>query len=236
MGASDFLKDIKILQNEEGYRFSMDALLVYSFVNLPRLKKIADLGAGSGVIGLLLARDYPKAAVTLIELQAGLAELAKENVALNNLQDRVSVVRADIKHLEPTDFSFDLVVSNPPFRRPKTGKISPDDEKAAARHEIRMSLRDLTKAVSSLLRHHGRFCVIHLPERLAEIITAMRGDDMEPKRIRFVHSFADGDAKMVLIEAVKGGRTGMKVERPLVIYTPDGGYTDEMKAMYGKLS
>ena len=236
MNTADFLKDIRIRQNEEGYRFSVDALLVYSFVNLRRLKKIADLGAGSGVIGLLLARDHPKAAVTLIELQNSLFKLAEDNVKLNNLQDRVRVVKADIKDLDLEPFSFDLVVSNPPFRRPKTGKISPDDEKAIARHEIRMSLHDLARAASSLLRRHGRFCVIHLPERLAEIITAMRAEDMEPKRLRFVHSFADTEAKMVLIEAVKGGRTGMKVEQPLVIYTPDGGYTEEMKSMYGNIS
>ena len=132
----DTIGDIKLYQNKRGYRFSVDALLLYSFVNLHRAYRIADLGAGSGIIGILLAKRYPKAEITLIELQKSLAELAKRNIVLNNLQDRVTVIKNDIRDIDTIHLftnsplhRFDLVVSNPPFRRQRTGLISPSDEK-----------------------------------------------------------------------------------------------------------
>ncbi|MCL4456112.1 MAG: tRNA1(Val) (adenine(37)-N6)-methyltransferase [Nitrospirae bacterium] len=247
----DYIRDVQVYQNKNGYRFSVDALLLYSFVNLKRVSMIADLGAGSGIIGLLLAKKYPSASVMLIELQKSLAVLAEKNITLNNLKDRVSIANTDIKHLNAKlsesyvsrsqagkyksgllPESFDLVVSNPPFRKPKTGLLSEGDERAIARHELKLPLQDLIKAGSLLLKHHGRLCIIHLPERLSEIIDVMRQHGMEPKRLRFVHSNISSEAKMALIEAVKGGRTGLKTERPLFIYNEDGSYTEEMEKLY----
>lgn len=238
----DSIRDIQIYQNKNGYRFSVDALLLFSFINLPRIKKIADLGAGSGIIGILLAKKYTESEVLLIELQESLARLAEKNIALNKLEKRVKVVRADIKNynqdlsLVTADSlqSFDLVVSNPPFRKTKTGLLSAGDEKAIARHEIKLSLSDLVKAASSLLKYHGRFCIIHLPERLIEIIDIMRQNALELKRLRFIHSRLSSEAKMVLIEAVKGGKTGIKTEKPFFIYNENGSYTDEMRKIYNE--
>lgn len=243
MTTHDFLRDIRIYQNKDGYRFSVDALLIYSFITMPRLRRIADLGAGSGIIGLLLARKYPAAEVTLVELQERLVALARRNVAANGLEGQVRVVHADIRTAAPalrengsgplpSAGEYDLVVSNPPYRRVKTGKLSTDDERAVARHELRLSLPELIRAAALLLKHHGRFCVIHLPERLAEMITVLRGYGLEPKRLRFVHSTIGAEAKMVLIEAVKGARSGLDVAPPLVIYDADGGYTEEMQTLY----
>lgn len=247
----DYIRDVQVYQNKNGYRFSVDALLLYSFVNLKRVSRIADLGAGSGIIGMLLAKKYPSASIMLIELQKSLAVLAEKNISLNDLGDRVNIANTDIKHLyaelsksyinrsrtgsyksELLPESFDLVVSNPPFRKPKTGLLSAGDERAIARHELMLPLPDLIKSASLLLKHHGRLCIIHLPERLAEIIDVMRQHDMEPKRLRFVHSNISSEAKMVLIETVKGGRTGLKTERPLFIYNEDGSYTEEMRDIY----
>lgn len=237
----DSIRDIRIYQNKNGYRFSVDALLIFSFINLPRVKKIADLGAGSGIIGILLAKKYPDAEVALIELQKSLARLAEKNIVLNNLDDRVKVVMADITSLSqhsntPTlQYSaFDLVVSNPPFRKMKTGRLSIGGEKAIARHEIKLSIKDLVKAGSSLLKHHGRLCIIHLPERLTEIMDVMKENNLETKRLRFIHSSVSTEAKMVLIEAVKGGHPGLKTERPFFIYNEDGSYTDEMRNIYNE--
>lgn len=241
MTTLDFLRDIKVHQHKNGYRFSVDALLLASFAQFQVVRKIADFGAGSGVIGLLLARKYPAAKVVLVELQEKLALLAERNIALNRLGDRVKVVRMDIKTLPadngsvapaPGHPAYDLVVSNPPYRRMKSGLVNPDDEKAIARHEILLTLADLVKAGSALLKHHGRLCIIHLPERLAEIISVMKDHDLEVKRVRCVHSTPGSDAKMLLIEAAKGARTGMKIEKPLIIYKEDGSYTDEMKEFY----
>jgi len=248
----DAIRDIKLYQNKRGYRFSVDALILYSFVNLQRADRIADLGAGSGIIGILLAKRYTEAEITLIELQKNLAELAKRNVALNSLEKSVKVIQADVKKISrqpsppqrarATSYprygnilkpnSFDLVVSNPPFRRQKTGLISPTDEKAIARHEIELKLTDLIQASRSLLKTRGRFCMIYHPSRLVELIDALREKHLEPKRLRFVHSNITTEAKMALIEAIKDGKAGMKIDNPLYIYKEDGTYTDEMKALY----
>ncbi|MDI6744292.1 MAG: tRNA1(Val) (adenine(37)-N6)-methyltransferase [Thermodesulfovibrionales bacterium] len=252
----DTIRNVKLYQNKRGYRFSVDALLLYSFVNLRRAHKIADLGAGSGIVGILLAKKYHDSEVALIEIQNSLAGLAEKNIVLNNLEDRVRVIKYDIRDLDTekrrrgetegktiTDspihpftaspfHQFDLVVSNPPFRRQKTGLISPTDEKAIARHEIELKLADLIQTSCSLLRSKGRFCMIYHPSRLVELFDALREKHMEPKRLRFVHSNLTTEAKMVLIEAVKEGRAEIKIEKPLYIYNEDGTYTDEMKALY----
>ncbi|MBZ0158078.1 MAG: tRNA1(Val) (adenine(37)-N6)-methyltransferase [Alphaproteobacteria bacterium] len=258
----DGLRDVRVYQRKDGYRFSVDALLLYSFVGLQRVKSIADIGAGSGIIGLLLARKYPGAKVFLIELQENLARLAERNCIVNGLQDRVKVLHADVKEIrgrireiygrqsrtgpqvccgegaDNGDFgellsSFDLVVSNPPFRKPRTGKLSTGDERAIARHEIMLPLEDLVSAVALMLKPRGRFCMIHLPERLADTVRAMSAHGLEPKRLRFVHSSAATEAKMVLIEAVKGARTGLTTEPPLLLYNEDGSCTEEMREYYG---
>jgi tRNA1Val (adenine37-N6)-methyltransferase len=230
----DSIRDIRIYQSKTGYRFSVDALLLFDFVNIKAVKKIADLGAGSGVIGLLLAKKYLKADVFMFEIQNALAELAERNVSLNNLGDRVRVVRADIKGYvsEGLSGSFDVVVSNPPFRKNKSGRLNLEDEKTVARHEIAVCLDDFIRFSRILLRERGRFCMIHHPSRLAEHIRKLQEKGLEPKRVRFVHSNISTEAKMVLMEAVKGGRAGLVVERPFYLYNADGSYTAETMEMY----
>jgi tRNA1Val (adenine37-N6)-methyltransferase len=230
----DSISNIRLFQSRKGYRFSVDALLLADFVNLKKVVKIGDLGAGSGIVGILLAKKYPDARVTLFEIQDSLAALAEKNVALNNLRDRVTVMKADVKGLRLFDssfavpHSFDLLVSNPPFRRLKSGRISEGEEKAIARHEIKLGLHDLINAATSLLRAKGRLCVIYHPSRLMELFDILKKKRIEAKRLRFVHSNISSEAKMVLLEAVQGGRGGIKVDRPLNIYRDDGSYTDEV--------
>jgi tRNA1Val (adenine37-N6)-methyltransferase len=235
----DSIRDIRLYQTRNGYRFSVDALLLYSFVNVPKAKRIADLGAGSGIVGLLLAKKYPDAHVSLFELQERLATLAKKNIALNSLGDRVNVIKADIREMRPCSTAsgmdcFDIAVSNPPFRKPKTGLISPKEERAIARHEIRLKLPELIRAVHHLLCSKGRFFLIHHPERLTEIAGSLKERGMEVKRLRFVHSHISSVAKMMLVEAVKGGRGGVKIERPFYIYNEHGGHSEEMLQIYGE--
>lgn len=241
----DTIRDIKICQHKDGYRFSVDSLLLFSFINLQRAGEIIDMGAGAGIIGILLAKKYPKSRVMLIELQESLVKLAGGNIALNGLSERVYIVRADVrdflnvtKEAKEREFfkdfhaRYDLAVSNPPFRKLKTGLLNCGDEKAIARHEIMLSLKDLIKASAYLLKHHGRLCIIHLPERLYEIMAFMRENNIEPRRLRFVHSNSHSEAKMVLIEAVKGGKPDLTIEKPFFIYNDDGSYTTEMDAIY----
>jgi tRNA1Val (adenine37-N6)-methyltransferase len=231
----DGILDIEVFQNREGYRFSVDALLLYSFVQVRHAERIVDLGAGSGIIGLLLAKKYETARVVLVELQQGLVKLAERNVAHNGLGERVRVEHADIRDIaDRIDMlSSDLVVSNPPFRTVASGRISIGEERAIARHEMRLRFPDLAEAASSLLRVRGRFCMIYHPERIAEVIGTLRKNRLEPKRIRFVHNNSDAVSKIVLIEAVKEGRAGLRIEKPLLIYNRDGSYTKELRDMYG---
>ncbi|MCX8034628.1 MAG: tRNA1(Val) (adenine(37)-N6)-methyltransferase [Thermodesulfovibrio sp.] len=226
----DSIGNLKIYQPTEGYRFSVDAIILAHFVNLKRLNKAVDIGAGTGIIGMLLAKKYPDSEITMVEIQQELVEMAKKNILLNNLENRVKVYCMDAKEFE--EKGFDLLVTNPPFRRPGTGKISPKEEKALARHELSLSVKDIAKIAQKILRHRGRLCMIHLPERLIDIIRIMSKYNLEVKRLRFVHSNISKEAKMVLIEAVKGGRISLKVEPPLFIYEKDREYTEEMRRLY----
>jgi tRNA1Val (adenine37-N6)-methyltransferase len=233
----DSIRDIRLYQPKKGYRFSVDALLLYNFVNLKYVRSIADLGAGSGIIGILLAKRYPTAHVTLFEIQDSLTTLADKNIALNGLQGRVKAIRCDIKKIKScfsslNEHSFDLAVSNPPFRRLRSGHMSVGEEKAIARHELKLRLPELIKAGASLLRAKGRICLVYHPQRFLELIDTLKKKGLEPKRLRFVYSNLSSEAKIILLEAVKGGKGGIKVEKPLYVYREDGSYTDEMRRIY----
>jgi tRNA1Val (adenine37-N6)-methyltransferase len=234
----DSIRDIKLYQSRKGYRFSVDSLLLYDFVNLRKVSSIADLGAGSGIVGILLARKYPDANITLFELQESLIRLAEKNVLLNKLEDRVRVVKADVTKLTIPNSSlqapnfYDLAVSNPPFRRLKSGLMNIEEERAIARHEIKLRLHELIDAASYLLKEKGRFCMIYHPCRLSELMDTLKKRDLEPKRLRFVHSTISSEAKIILTEAVKGGKGGLKVDKLLFIYKENGSYTDELKEIY----
>jgi tRNA1Val (adenine37-N6)-methyltransferase len=230
----DGIRDIKVFQSREGYRFSVDALLLYSFVQMKYAQKIVDFGTGSGIIGLLLAKKYGTSRVVLVELQESLARLAERNALHNGLHERVRVEHADIKNICECleGMSSDLVVSNPPFRTVASGRISLGGEKAVARHEMQLRLSELASSASYLLRARGRFCMIYHPERIAEVFDAFRCNRLEPKRIRFVHNNSDAISKIVLIEAVKEGRAGLRIERPLLLYNRDGSHTEELRELY----
>ncbi len=228
----DSIGNIKICQPKEGYRFSVDALILAHFINLKRIKTIVDVGAGTGIIGIVLAKKYPEAKVTMIEIQPDISELAKESLRINKMENRIRVLCSDAKEFNET--GFDLIVSNPPFRRAGTGRISPKEIKALARHEISLTITDIAKIGQRVLRNRGRLCMIHLPERLTEIVRVMSRHGLEIKRLRFVHSKSDSEAKMVLVEAVKGGRVAVKVDPPLFIYqiNEHAKYTEEMERIY----
>lgn len=234
----DSIRDIQIYQSKTGYRFSVDALLLFDFVDLKTARSIADLGAGSGIVGILLAKKYLHATVTLFEIQPGLASLADRNIRINSLDDRIKVVNADItdrsclQSFLSAHAGFDLVVANPPFRKWKSGRINIDEERAIARHEIKLNLMGLVEAAACLLQPKGRFCVVHHPSRLAELMDILRRKSIEPKRLRFIHSDRNSEAKIVLLEAVREGRQGMKIESPLYIYDEQHQYTNEMKKLY----
>ncbi len=226
---------LKLYQAEKGYRFSLDPVLLAHFAQLRAGERIVDLGTGSGVIPLLLARLSAATELVGVELQPQMAERAERNVALNDLQERVQILHGDlrqIRQLLPVA-SADLVVTNPPYRPLGSGRISPADERAKARHEIAGGLQDFIAAASWLLKNGGRFATIYLAERLPELLSQLLVCGIEPKRLRMVHPRRQEPARMVLIEGRKAGRPGLAVDPPLYIYNGAGrDYTDEVLAMY----
>jgi tRNA1Val (adenine37-N6)-methyltransferase len=231
----DSIKDIKLFQAKDGYRFSVDAVLLEHFISAKRLEKGIELGCGSGVISILLAKRIKSARITAVEIQKSMAERAVRNIRLNGLDDRIHILSKDIRELRNIyeTNEFDFVFSNPPFRKPKTGRISSYGERAVARHEIELTLPDLVSTASYLLKHSGRLFLIYHPFRLAELISMLREARLEPKRMRFVHSKVGDEAKMVLIEAVKGAGVWLKVDSPLYLYVKRDEYSDEVRNILG---
>ena len=161
--------------------------------------------------------------------------MASRSVALNGLQDRVAIVRGDIKEASQLfgKASFDVVTSNPPYMNDQHGLKNPQEMKAISRHEVLCTLDDVCREAAALLKPGGRFYMVHRPHRLAEIISALKEYKLEPKRMKLVHPFIDKDSNMVLIEAVRGGRSMMKVEAPIIVYKEPGVYMDEIYTIYG---
>lgn len=225
----------RIIQNKNGFCFGMDAVLLSGFVKAGAKDKILDLGTGTGIIPLLLHAKCGSKDVTGLEIQEAFAEMAERSVLLNGIEEDVHIVRGDLKEAErlfPLK-SFDVVTSNPPYMKGGKGLLNPEEGKAIARHEIKCRFEDVAKAAKAMLKIGGKFFLVHRPERLAEIIDTLREYQLEPKRMRFVHSFANEKAVLFLLEAASGGGTFLNVEQPLIIYKEKGVYTDEIYDIYG---
>ncbi len=225
----------QIIQNRDGFCFGMDAVLLSGFAKVKPEEKAIDLGTGTGIIPRLLEAKNQGMHYTGLEIQEEVADMAARSVALNHLEDKITIVRGDIKEASRLfgAASFDVVTSNPPYMNDAHGLKNPDLPKAISRHEVLCTLEDVAREAARLLRPGGRFYLVHRPHRLIEIITALKSVGMEPKRMKMVHPFADKEANMVLIEAVRGGRSMIKVEAPVIVYKEPGVYTDEIYTIYG---
>ncbi len=225
----------KIIQNPQKFCFGMDAVLLSGFANIRSGANCLDMGCGNGIIPILLEAKTEGRHFTGLEIQPYSADLARRSVALNHLEEKIRIVEGDIRDASNIfgASSFDVVTTNPPYLSAGRGIINQDEAKNIARHEILCSLEDVVREASKLLVPGGRFFMVHRPFRLAEIFTRMVQYRIEPKRMRLVHPYADREPNMVLIEGLRGGRTGMTVERPLVVYQKPGEYTDEIYEVYG---
>lgn len=225
----------QIIQNRDGFCFGMDAVLLSGFALVKQGEKAVDLGTGTGIIPLLLEAKNQGLHYTGLEIQEEMAEMASRSVALNHLEEKISIVTGDIKEASRLfgAASFDVVTSNPPYMNDSHGLKNPELPKAIARHEVLCTLQDITREAAKLLRPGGRFYMVHRPHRLVEIITALKGYGLEPKRMKMVHPYVDREANMVLIEAVRGGKSMIKVEAPVIVYKEPGVYTDEIYTIYG---
>jgi len=225
---------IQIKQHRSGYRFSIDAVLLAAHARPGPEDTVLDLGTGCGIIPMILAYRNPGIDVYGIEVQTDLADIAALNITENGLNDQITVLCMDMKalNLEMTSGPVDLVVSNPPFRKAESGRINPNRQRAVARHEIKATLYDVVETGRRMLRTGGRFVIIYLAERMTDILTQMRKAGIEPKSIRTIHSGIETVAKLVLVEGKKGGRAGIKIGPPLIIYRKNGAYTDEVEKMF----
>ena len=224
---------VAVVQRRGGFRFALDSLLLARFVELRGRERIVDLGTGNGVVALSLAVLNPGVDVAGVELQDGMTERAKRGAALNGLEERVRMVRGDVRDVKElfAAGSFDVAVCNPPYRPPRSGRVNPDRERLVARHEVEGALADFVRAGARLLRHRGRMCLVYPSERAVELFSVMRRHGLEPRRARFVHSFAGDPATLVLAEGVKGARPSLTVLSPLVVYRREDEYTDEMAGL-----
>lgn len=228
----DSIRDIKIYQPAKGYRFSIDSVLLGHFISNKAYKKAIEFGTGCGIISLILARKMKQISITAVEVQDSLAGLAEKNVELNQCKDRISVLHEDINRL-PNCFNpgtFELVFSNPPFRKLNTGRINPVHEKFIARHEVLIDLESLIKIAAFVLDNRGVFAIVYQPVRLAELIRLLHHYKLEPKRMRMVHNCISEPATMVLLEAIKGAGSWLDVEPPLILRNSEGKYANEVKA------
>jgi tRNA1Val (adenine37-N6)-methyltransferase len=222
---------LAIIQARNGYRFSLDSVLLAHFVRIKGKEKVVDLGSGNAPVALLLAARHPSVKVIGVEIQRQMVERARRAIELGHFEDRVEIIQGDVrKSLDPLCGQlYDLVVCNPPYRPRQTGRVNPNSEKRIARHEVFGELTDFLRAGAYLLRKGSAMGLVCPAWRSVDLIEGMRRQGLEPKRMRFVHSFEDAPASLILVEGSKGGGKQLDVAAPLIIYTKDRNYTPELR-------
>ena len=230
-------KDLKIIQETDGFCFGIDSILLSDFAkNIKKNSKVADLGTGTGIIGLLLCKKTNLAEMTGIEIQEDVANMAERSIKLNNLEEKFRIINSNINEIFSKKLLeknvFDVVVMNPPYKEVGTGEINENEKKLISRHEIKANLSDFIKTASGLLKDKGELYIVHKPERMPDIIQKLRENKIEPKELRVVYSNKNSEASLILIKAVKGGKKFLKIDRPLYIYIESGKYSDEIKQIY----
>lgn len=225
----------QIIQDAKRFCFGMDAVLLSGFARVKDGARVLDLGTGTGIIPILLEAKTGAAHLTGLEIQPDSADMARRSVKLNGLENKIDIVTGDLKEAGSLfdAASFDVVTSNPPYMIGQHGITNPEDAKAIARHEVLCTLRDVIEQAAKLLRPGGNFFMVHRPFRLAEIMVLLHEYKLEPKRMQLVYPYVDKEPNMVLIEANRGGRPRMTVEKPLIVYRKPGVYMPEIYDIYG---
>ena len=231
-------KGLKIIQNKEGFCFGIDSVLLSDFAkNIKKGSKVLDLGTGTGIIPILLCGKTELKKIVGVEIQEEVSNMAKRSIKLNNLENRFEIINENILNLNNIykNQTFDVVVTNPPYKKNGTGIVNEDEKKIISRHEITAKLEDFIKIAKDLLKDKGEFYMVHRPERLVDILSILREYKIEPKELRFVYSNINKEPKLVLIKGVKNSKAFLKIDKNLYIYDEKGNYTKEILKIYNKL-
>lgn len=230
-------KNLKIIQNKTGFCFGIDSVLLSDFAkNIAKGSKVLDLGTGTGIIATLLCGKTELKEIIGIEIQKEVFEMAQRSIALNRLKKRFKIINEDVVNLQKIlhSASFDVIVTNPPYKKKGTGIQNEEPKKIISRHETTANLEDFIRISRDLLKDKGEFYMVHRPDRMVDIFSLMRRYQIEPKIIRFVYSNHDSEPKLVLIKGVKNARPFLKVQHNLYIYTENGEYTEEINRIYNR--
>ena len=235
------LEDLQIgglflIQKKSGFRFGMDAVLLAAFAKDIPSRKTLDLCTGSGIIPILLSAKTDTDKIFGLEIQQSVFNTAVRSIEYNNLEGRIFLTCGDVKNAAGIygKRQFDLITCNPPYMPNGSGIKNPDSEKVIARHEILCTLEDIISVSAQLLKHHGHLALVHKPSRLADIIYLMRKNDIEPKRIRFIHKSKTTEPSLLLVDgSFKGGKE-LRIMPPLYLYDDSGSETSDLLEVYGK--
>ncbi len=230
------INNLKIIQDKNGFCFGIDSVLLSDFAkDIKKNSTVIDLGTGTGIISFLLLAKTNINNVLGIEIQPDVADMATRSIKLNHLEEKFKILNCNIKDilLHVPKESFDVVVTNPPYKKNNTGGKNQNEKKLISRHELLADIFDFINSAKQVLKDKGTLYMVHRPERLSDIIYGLRQNHIEPKKIKFVYSNPNStEAKLVLIKAVKNAKPFLNVEKPLYIYQNNGEYTDEVLQIY----
>lgn len=231
-------KNLKIIQNKDGFCLGIDSILLTDFAkNIKQNSKVIDLGTGTGIIPILLYGKTKNTKFVGVEIQPEVAEMANRSVKLNLLENNIEILNTNILELSKiyNRGSFDVVTTNPPYKKINTGVINENNKKLISRHEITASLEDFIRTASFLLKDLGEFYMVHRPDRLVDIFYEMRKNKIEPKKIKFIYPNKNKKTNLVLIKGIKNGKQFLEFENNLYVYNEDGNYTNEILKIYNKI-
>ena len=230
-------KNLKIVQNNDWFKFSLESVLLPCFVIINKnTNNVLDLCTGNAPIPLVLSTKT-KAKIYGVEIQKDVYELAKKSVDINNLSNQIEIINDDVKNLSNKFESdtFDIITCNPPyFKDVDTSKKNDDIHKIIARHEVNLTMDDISKVVRKLLKNDGKFYLVHRTERFLELTNLLMSYNIMPKRVRFIYPKEDSESNLFMLEAVKNGKVGLKLESPLYVHNNDGSYKDEILKMFNE--
>ncbi len=227
--------DYIIFQDRRKFSFGVDAVLLSDFAKIKPEDTVLDIGAGTGIVGLRIHALYQPKKIYAVEIQEKVAELCARSIAANGLEEKIHLIVGDLNRCgdDFEDGALDVIVSNPPYVKKCGGILNEDDNQRISRQEVTLSLEDVFAFAHKKLKHHGSLYMIHRPARLVDVLSTGRAYQLEPKRMRMIQSKEGAAPTMVLVAFRHNGGAHFDVDAPLIIYNPDGSYTEEVLSIYG---